>query len=185
MKFTRILSVSLISACVLGAYAQKEEGCTCKPAPAFSGTANDGKTYSLKQLAKTGPAIFVFLKNGCPANPSGIADMNRLHAQLGSKVPMYGVIQGSVADAKATAKQFKATFPIISDPKTVFAKGLAVEKSMSLAILCKDGDVPMTTMGYSQKILADVLAELPHHGGPKLKVDLSKYPKTTKFGCSF
>ena len=157
----------------------------CVDINAFSLKATDGKTYTKTTLCAK-PTIVLFLSSGCPHNPKATPDFNKLKSQLGSKVNLIAVTNLGLAEAKAYGKKLNAQFPIIADQKGVLINMFGAKHSLDLGLVCaKDQKIAGHWEGYSKEILEEIVTSLPHHGGPTLKLDYSKYPKTRQSGCSF
>lgn len=157
----------------------------CVDINAFSLKATDGKTYN-KAAITAKPTIVLFMSAGCPHNPKATPDFNRLKAQLGTKVNLIAVTNMGLTEAKAYGKTLKAQFPIIADQKGTLIKMFGAKHSLDLGLVCaKDQKIAGHWEGYSKEILQEIVTSLPSHGGPALKLDYSKYPKTRQSGCSF
>lgn len=186
MKTYIPMALAIVS---LGAFAltraEEPGGCQCHPMPSFKVAGTDGKTYTQDSLcAKT--TVVVFLKAGCPHNAKAAPDLNRFAKQLGPKVAFVGVTDLDVPKAKALVKELKLNFPVLADAKKSIVSGFGATHGLDLAVVCpKDRKVAKVWNGYSATILKEVVASLPEHGGPALKLDLSSYPKGRASGCGF
>lgn len=175
--------IALSALFVLPAFAQ--EGEACKPIPTFKLTATDGKTYDAKALSSKATVV-IFLSNGCPHNPKAMPDFNRFRKQLGSQVQVVGFINTSLPGAKQMAKQLGSDFPLIADPNGKVMKSFGAGHSLDIAMICpKDKMVAKLWEGYNQSIFKEIVDDLPMHGGPTLKLDVSSYPKARQSGCGF
>lgn len=183
MKTTIYAIAATLSLCSL--VHAEPEGCGCKPMPKFSAVATDGKTYTNDTFCAK-PTVVVFLRANCPANPGAMADLNRLASQLGAKVAFVGVTNMTAKDAKAYAAKLGAKFPVVADPDKKIVDGFGAKKSLDMALICpKDKKIAQSFDGYSRATIKAIVAALPGHGGPKLALDLGKYPTAKKSGCSF
>jgi len=179
----KTLSTFVITLALATAFAQ-EENCKCKAMEGFSVKATDGKTYTKDTLCAKN-TIVVFLSAGCPHNPKAAPDFNKLSAQLGKDVRLVGVTNLDVAKAKKYASELKLNFPLLADADKAIISSFGAKHSLDLALVCaKDKKVANVTEGYSKGIVEEIIASLPHHGGPKLKLNLSTFPATKKSGCS-
>jgi peroxiredoxin len=145
----------------------------------------DGKTWTQDTiLAK--PTLVVFLKAKCPHTPPAIADFNRLRNDFGGKAVLVGMIDLKPEEAKAFAKKHKIAFPLIADPDGETIVKMGGKHSLDLALSCpKDKRIGSTYEGYSREILGKVIQDMAHHGGPSLRIDLTKYPAKKASGCGF
>ncbi|MEJ5169905.1 MAG: redoxin domain-containing protein [Fimbriimonadales bacterium] len=161
----------------------KEDGCACKEAVAFRLQATDGKTWTQETILSK-PTLVVFLKAKCPHTPPALADFNRLAKDFGGKATVVGMIDLKIAEAKEFAKKNKVAFPLIADPGAETMVKMGAAHSLDMALSCpKDKRIGSTYEGYSREILGKVLKDMVQHGGPSLKVDLSKYPAKKASGC--
>ena len=162
-----------------------EEDCACRQAVSFRLQATDGKTWTQDTiLAK--PTLVVFLKAKCPHTPPAIADFNRLSKDFGGKAVLVGMIDLKLAEAREFAKKNKVAFPLIADPGAETIVKMGGAHSLDMALSCpKDKRIGSLYEGYSREILGKVLKDMVHHGGPSLKVDLSRYPAKKASGCGF
>lgn len=88
-----------------------------KPAPPFSLTASDGKTYTL-DACKGKPVILVFypMDNtpGCNKQLSALRDDKDKFDRAGALI--FGVNPADVEKHKSFCDGFRFTFPLLSDP---------------------------------------------------------------------
>lgn len=176
-----LLTTTLLG--LLAAFSMGQEA--CKPIPQFNIKATDGKVYTNESVAKK-PTVIVLLMKGCPHNPKAAPDFNRLRASFGSKADVIGLVVGKPSEMAAYAKEIKADFPLLADPSGDLAHAMGGRHSLDLALICaKDKMIAKTYEGYDRKIIGEIIADLPGHGGPKLKIDLTKYPASRRSGCAF
>lgn len=182
----KVLLASLASFLVaVPGFAFQEEGCQCKPMPVVNAKGTDGRTYTTTTLTAQ-PTVLVFIKLGCPHNAKAAVDLNRLATGLKGKASVIGVLDADLAKAKELTKELKLQFPLVADPQHKMIEGFGVSNSLDLALVCpKDKKVGQTWNGYSQTILKELVAAIPHHGGPAVKLDLSKFPSKRVSGCGF
>ncbi len=165
------------------AFASAQEA--CKPLPTFSLKATDGKTYTQKEFAAK-PTVVIFLKKGCPHNPKSAPDFNKLPAMFGKKVNVVAITDADLATAKTYAKEIKLTVPLLADAKLSVINAFGAKRSLDMAITCAhDRKIAQMWEGYSQETLKELVASLPGHGGPILKVNLSGFPSKKQSGCPF
>lgn len=156
-----------------------------KSIPLFKIKGTDGKVYTNETVAKK-PTVIVLLMKGCPHNPKAAPDFNRLRASFGSKADVIGLVVGKPPEMAAYAKEIKADFPLLADPSGDLVHAMGGRHSLDLALVsAKDKMIAKTWDGYDRKIIGEIIADLPGHGGPKLKVDLTKYPGSRRSGCAF
>jgi peroxiredoxin len=132
------------------------------PAPDFSLTGLDGKSYSLVSLLQQGPVVATFFKISCPVCQFTAPFIERLFQRYGGNgVRFLGISQD---DGKASAKfaaEFGLTFPIAIDAKGYPASnayGLTMVPTIFL--IDTDGTVKVSCMGFAKQDLEDIAAEL-------------------------
>ncbi|MBS1706782.1 MAG: redoxin family protein [Armatimonadetes bacterium] len=180
-----LLFISVLTAAITAANSAPEEGCQCKAMPKFSLKGSDGKTYTQDSLTKA-PTVVLFLKEGCPHNPKAVEAFNKLRSGMNGKVSFYAVTNATAANAKKMAGEFKAAFPILSDTSKAVVKGFGATRTGDFALLCSDDKrVAKLWNGYSQQSFKELLTALPEHHGPKISMDLSKFPTAKQSGCMF
>jgi hypothetical protein len=80
-------------------------------APAGRAEATDGSYYDIKELTRDGPAILVFIEDGCPCSQAAQPFFNLLFDAYGEHARFFGVFDGDVTAAKKWAKQISSSFP--------------------------------------------------------------------------
>ncbi len=179
MKFKFAIIAALAAALV-----NAQETCSCKAMPTFTAKASDGKTYT-KEVLTAKPTVLVFIKPGCPHNPQGMKDFNRLHKALGDKVQFVGIATGDATKVGQLVKQFSVSFPVIADADKSITQAFNANHSLDFGLICaKDKRLAKLWDGYSAAFFKEMTASLPEHGGPKVKLDLASYPAQRKSGCS-
>ncbi|MBN8690655.1 MAG: redoxin domain-containing protein [Armatimonadetes bacterium] len=153
--------------------------------PTFKLASTSGKSFTQADL-KGKPTLLVFLKAGCPHNPKSMPDFTRLSKQVAGKMNLVLVTNITQSEAKPYAKEIKSSLPLVSDPNRVLIKLAGAKHSLDMGLVSSDGKkIVATYEGYSKQVLAQVLADVVASGGPKLNLDLSKYPSSLQSGCSF
>jgi len=127
-----------------------------KAAPDFSGKATDGKTYSLKSTTADGPVFVYFIKIGCPSNGRAAPHMVALDKAYKGKGNVIGVINGTLKEAQAWAKEFKAEFPIIPDEKLKTIRAYGAPYSPFVVVVGKDGKMSKVFEGLNETELKTV-----------------------------
>lgn len=155
------------------------------PIPSFSLQASDGHRYSTAALATGKPTIVIFLSAGCPHNPPGIRDMNRLVAELHGRVRVVGMTNLDPSRTRQFARKYGARFPVISDTDGKVIEAFGAKAGLDTAVVTPGGGLTETWTGYSRGTLRKLFADIAEHGGPKLDVDLSAFPKDRQSGCMF
>lgn len=158
----------------------------CKnPVPAFEAIASNGVKYSNKSFVEK-PTVVVFLKKGCPSNPSAAPHFNQLAKSLGSSANVVAFVNGSLADAKEEAKRIGATFPLIPDPKRTVITGCGASKSLDFTIVAtaKEAKFPKLWEGYSKASVGEALEIIVKHGKKLNTYKLDQFPADNRRGCT-
>lgn len=183
MKLHFLLIATATVATVLTAVAGPVQSRT--PVPTFRLTTTDGKPFTTANLTARA-SVVLFLKHGCPHNPKAVADLNRLAAQLGPRVPVVAMVNLDTAKARGYRAELGLKLPVVADPsgKTIAAFGAT--HSLDLALVGAGGrGVARRWNGYNRTALAELVRMLPEQGGPRMTVDLSAYPSRLVSGCGF
>ncbi len=151
-----------------------------KDAPAFAGTASDGKEYSLKSLTAEGPAFVVFWKQRCPHNKRASALFNALHKAHGSN--LVGFVNAAPEGAKAWVDQFSLSYPLLSDTDKKVIGSYAVKFSICTVQIGKDGKIEKVFPGYGKESMEALHAAMGTVSGKKVEVDLSSAPGGLTWG---
>ena len=147
-------------------------------APAFSAQGTDGKTYSLQSLSASGAAILYFIKEGCPVNHQAAPFLAKLSNAYENKASLFGVYNGTLANAKDWAKRYGAKFTILADPDLKIIRGYGVPYSPFLVEVGPGGKVGKLVgdgnpknLAVANRILASglgkQLVELSFSGAPE------------------
>ena len=129
-------------------------------APTVRAEATDGSFYDIKELTRDGPAVLVFIKDGCPCSHAAQPFFNLLFDAYGEHARFFGVFDGDVTAAKKWAKQNLVEFPILSDPDLRAVREYKAENSAYVALIAKGGRIEKLWPGYSADMLADAAARL-------------------------
>lgn len=154
--------------------------------PEFQLEASNGKVYNAKSFVAK-PTILVFLKRGCPANPSQTPHLNKLQEQFGDSLQIVGITNGTVDQAKAESERIKAKFPIIADQEMTLIKGFGAKRSFDLTLVATktESKWPKLWEGLSEPAMTEVVDIIVKHGHSLPKVDLASFAKEAQRGCSF
>lgn len=140
-----------LAACMSGGGAQ-----VGKAAPAFSAKGTDDAVHTLESHTKNGTTVMYFIKEGCPVNHEAAPFVQKLATAYGTKTNLVGVYNGPVKDAKAWAKRYKSTYPIIEDPALKVIRGYGAAYSPWMVVVDKSGKVQKVFEGASPKELEEV-----------------------------
>jgi peroxiredoxin len=155
-------------------------------APNFEATATDGKTYRLAEMVKDGPAVLLFIKNGCPCSRAADPFLQRLHTAGRGWVPFYGVIDGGVEVAEGWAEQNHTVFPILADPEMKIIRAYHIESSAYVAFIGQGGRIEKLWAGYSEEMLRELGDRMARWVKPGMEpFDVSDAPGELYAGCPF
>jgi peroxiredoxin len=152
----------------------------------FEAPANDGKTYRLSEMVKDGPAILIFIKDGCPCSRTADPFLQRLHTAGRGWVPFYGVIDGGVAVAEKWAEETHTVFPILADPELKIIHTYGAENSAYVAFIGPGGEIEKLWAGYSETMLKELAERMKPWVKPGLEpFDVSDAPFELYAGCPY
>jgi peroxiredoxin len=152
-------------------------------APGFSGTATDGKEYSLKSLTAEKPAFVVFWKNPCPHNPRAAALLNAINKAYDGKAQLIGIVNSPEDGTKKFVEQFSLNFPHLSDPDKATIKAYALRFSITIMEIGKDGKIAKVFPGYGKDAMTALNEAMAKAAGMSVAdVDLSAAPGRATWG---
>ncbi len=128
-------------------------------APPFNETADDGKTYKLSDLLRSGPVVLTFLKDGCPCSESVQPYFNDLHAAY-PRAKFLGVIDSQQEAAADWAIRFRVGYPLLVDPEHKIIRAYQIENSAYVVIIDSLGRIRKHWPGYSSSMLKELGANL-------------------------
>ncbi len=156
------------------------------PAPEFEAMANDGQTYRLSQMVKNGPAVLIFIKEGCPCSRAADPFLQRLHAAGRGWVPFYGVIDGGVMVAERWAEQTNTVFPVLADPEMKIIHAYGAQSSAYVAFVGQGGRIEKLWAGYSEAMLRELGDRMARWVKPGMEpFDVSDAPVELYAGCPY
>jgi peroxiredoxin len=155
-------------------------------APGFGLKGTDGASYDLEALAKDGPLVLCFIKDGCPCSSDAQRYFNRLHAAYGKDVRFLGVIDGDNDRGRAWGQKNGTTFPLVADPDLAVIHAYKAESSAYVALIAKGGEIDHIYPGYSAAMLAESGARIARLAGVAPRtIDASGAPGDLLTGCSY
>jgi len=138
-----------------------------RPAPPFSALGNDGRTYVLNDLLKSGPIVLVFIKEGCPCSDAADPLFVSLHSAYEGRVRFFGVINGDRRVASKWTEDHGTTFPILADPGLAIIHAYGAESSAYVALIAPDGRIDKLWPGYSAEMLQELGRRMAGLAGQK------------------
>lgn len=174
----------LVAAVVLAQNApQGQNTIVGQPAPDFSATGTDGKTYTLAGVEKQAPLVMVFWKNPCPHNPRASSLINSVVNAYKGKVNFVGVVNSGGDAAKAFNEQFGKDYVMLQDPNKTIIGGYKQPRSIVFVVVGKDKKIADVIGGYGQEAMAKLNATMAKAAGmDEAKLDFSGAPARTTYG---
>ena len=155
-------------------------------APDFIAPASDGKMYRLSEMTKDGPAVLIFIKEGCPCSRSADEFHQRVHAAGRGWVPFYGVINGDVKAAERWVELTHSIFPILADPELKITKSYGAASSAYVAFIGQGGRIEKLWAGYSESMLRELADRMARWVKPGMEpFDVSDAPADLYAGCPY
>jgi peroxiredoxin len=152
-------------------------------APAITGTANDGQSYTLSNLVKERPAFVVFWKGQCTSNQRATALFNDLKKAYGEKATMIGVVTTSSSQLGQWADQFNVNYPILADADKGLTGDYELVRSICTFEIGTDGKIVRVFEGFGQEALKSLNEAMAKAAGvPMAEVDLSGAPYRQTWG---
>lgn len=155
-------------------------------APDFIAPASDGKMYRLSEITKDGPAVLIFIKEGCPCSRSADGFHQRVHAAGRGWVPFYGVINGDVKTAERWVELTGSIFPILADPELKIIKSYEAESSAYVAFVGQGGRIEKLWAGYSEQMLRELADRMARWVKPGMEpFETTDAPADLYAGCPY
>ena len=147
-------------------------------APDFRLAALDGGEFSLEDLLSRGPVVLAFFKVSCPVCQMTFPYLERIHAAVGSALPLYGISQNDAEDTRDFSQRFGVTFPILLDSEDEafpVSNAYGISSVPTLFVVERDGAISSVTEGWSRRDVTDLGARAgtsplrPSDNVPELK----------------
>lgn len=153
-------------------------------APAFSGTASDGKTHSLASLRRTGkPTVLYFIGNTCPVNAQAVKYYVRVANAYKGKVNFVGVIDTNKAGYDQWQRRFKVPFPVIFDPEMKIIQAYKAERSPWTIMINAQGRITHEWPGYSVGEINELSQAIARANKmTAARIDTSGAPQNPRYG---
>jgi peroxiredoxin len=145
-----------------------------------------GGRVDLASLAGEGPAVVVFIKEGCPCSAAAEPYFRRLHAAYGERARFLGVIGGDRATAREWVETHKTPFEVANDETLAAMKALGVTNSAYVVVAGPGGRIEGVWPGFSKGMLGEVSRLLAGLAGVAEKgIDVADAPEELYTGCPF
>jgi peroxiredoxin len=141
-------------------------------APEINLPLSAGGNFVLSEARKRGPVVLAFFKVSCPVCQMAFPFFERLHrAYQGTNAQVIGISQDSAQDTAAFARQYGVTFPIALDDSKRYpaSNAYGLSNVPTLFLISPDGEIEVSSVGWSQDELEAVSEHLAATSGVKKK----------------
>ena len=142
-------------------------------APPFALRDADGKTYSLPEALKQGPALLAFFKVSCPTSQFTLPFLERLHQAIkqSGAVRLWGVSQNDAGQTCAFAQEYGLSFPLLLDEDGyAVSNGYGLTNVPSLFLVEPDGAIRVASVGFNRRDIEDIAAEFSQRTSQTIQV---------------
>ena len=150
----------------------------------LTATNDQGAAESWDELSSDRPVVFVFIKAKCPCSVEFQPYFHRVHAAYGSHVRLVGVIDGSVAAAKAYILANRVPFPILADEDCTLFRKFKVTNGAYVALVDRGGRIDSLWPGCSVEMMQHLGERICLLTGCNVQaVDYAGLPGALTSGC--
>jgi peroxiredoxin len=130
-------------------------------APQFTLNDMEGKSVSLADSLKDGPALLAFFKISCPTCQLTLPFVQRIHDIYGgSNLRILGISQDGADDTREFAREFGIKLPMLLDNDGYsVSKAYGLTNVPSLFWVNPDGKIYLSSVGFSKAELQELSAE--------------------------
>ena len=155
-------------------------------APDFNLQGDDGKSYSLKDLARTKPVLLFFIVDSCPCCVTARPYIDRVQNAYKDSVTVLGVINADGPTAKTWARNNSANFPLLLDPSKDTIHAYHAKRGTYMALVAPGGTIDKVFPGYSQGLIKDLGERIANLAGVQPRhIEVADLPKQDTTGCEF
>jgi peroxiredoxin len=157
-----------------------------RPVAPFSAWGHDGKPYDGQSLGDQSPTVLVFIKKDCPCSVEFESFFHRLERCYRGQVRFFGVLDGSVADARRYAEANRVPYPVLADPDRAIITRFKAENGGYVTLLKPGGVVDTLWPGCSAEMMTELGRKISALAGAEERpVDVSGMPSVLTTGCPF
>jgi peroxiredoxin len=157
-----------------------------RPVAPFSAWGHDGKQYGGQSLVGNSPTVLVFIKKDCPCSVEFEPFFHRLERCYKGQVRFFGVIDGSVADARRYAEANGVPYPVLADPDRTLIARFKAENGGYVVLLKPGGVVDTLWPGCSVAMMNELGHKISTLAGVEERpVEVSGMPLVLTTGCPF
>jgi peroxiredoxin len=140
-------------------------------APGISLKDPEGKTASLGEALKKGPALVAFFKVSCPTCQFTFPFLERMYeAYAGGNVTFLGISQDGAADTREFIEEFGTKFPVAIDERGYpVSNEYGLTNVPTLFWVKPDGKIQISSVGFSRADLEKISAEAARATGKEVK----------------
>jgi peroxiredoxin len=155
-------------------------------APDFALIGDDGRTYRLRELARTKPVVLFFIVNLCPCCVTARPYIGRVNKAYQGAATFLGVIDGDAKTAKLWARNNAPGFPILADPKLGTIRSYHAKRGTYMTLIAPGGTIDKVYPGYSQSLVTELGRRIAALAGtPEKTIEVADLPKEATTGCPF
>ena len=155
-------------------------------APPFVADDAEGRGHSLEDLCRDGPAILVFVLDGCPCSDRVQVTINSLHGNYGRGASFAAIFSGDADAAYRWSRNNGVRFPLLLDPSQKVAGLYGVESSGHVVLVGRGGRTVTSWPVYSASTFRDLGKRLAESTGlAERTLDLSKVNEEEHRGCPY
>jgi peroxiredoxin len=148
----------------LGAHDSMTHIVAGNPSPDFSLKSLDGKSFSLAESVKKGPVVLAFFKVSCPVCKFTFPFLERLFQRYRAEdITFLGISQDVPSASRDFAKEFRITFPILSEEVGYpVSNAYGITMVPTVFLVEAERRVKISSMGFAKadlEAIADSLAD--------------------------
>jgi hypothetical protein len=130
--------------------------------------------------------VLVFIKKDCPCSVEFEPSFHRLERCYKGRVRFFGVIDGSVTDARHYAEANRVPYTVLADPDRAIITRFKAENGGYVALLTEGGVVDTLWPGCSALMMKELGRKISTLAGVEERpVEVSGMPPVLTTGCPF
>ena len=149
------------------------------PAPSFTLSDVQGKSYSLPEALKQGPVLLAFYKSSCPVCQFTFPFLERIHQAIkdASHLQIWGISQDDARDTRDFAREYGCTFPMLLEEEGYPVSNQYGLTNVPTLFLVKpaaatkpEGTIQVGSVGFDRKDIETMAAEFSRLVGRPIAV---------------
>jgi peroxiredoxin len=131
-------------------------------APPFVLSSPDGRSISLEEVLRRGPAVVAFFKISCPVCQLALPFLERLHQRFpDDRVCFLGVSQDEASDTREFCAEFGVSFPTVMDEDGYPASNAyGLTNVPTVFLIDQEGRVQIASVGFEKAAIEKISAEI-------------------------